>query len=510
MELNEIVKVIDKTDKKVYTCKIVEVDDENQKIKVHFIDWSDRFDEWLHIKSSRIVGRADENHTTVKNNNETPDPVVRETEVIVGSLLMNSNEVQKSVLSGFNHKDSLEKNAKNLNKFQVQMLEDTAEYLHIKIIDNNSKKLFNKNMLIKKIINKVLSLLPSVCPDCQSSYSVDLSDKPLFSCARCDRGAHNCDSIRTFHSSLPASTPKGFLWLCSACRDDIAPEDATLVSTCLEEPRNTIDVTNSQTRETAAVITPHTSGNEVLPSIHEEIERSDEIIGAPKSVRAQICIMYKKGICRHGLRGNNLIDGKKCSFDHPRACRKYTAYGSKDKRGCKPGSNCKLYHPILCRFSVKSRLCTNEKCTFVHLKGTQRRKEEEGQVYPQAYPVKKPVISMSSKTPNRVVPKNDPLERLETMIIEMKKAQEAEINTIKRELCFFKNQNQQSRWGTIPQWYHTQPQTYQNSMPYYQNFPVQLQGGIHQTEGNQLGMSKPGQQVRAGMSETIGVLPSSY
>ena len=47
--------------------------------------------------------------------------------------------------------------------------------------------------------------------------------------------------------------------------------------------------------------------------------------------------------------------------------------GPSGRQGCKRGDSCKFYHPTLCKYSLKKRLCTNDKCKFVHLTGTARK-----------------------------------------------------------------------------------------------------------------------------------------
>ena len=90
----------------------------------------------------------------------------------------------------------------------------------------------------------------------------------------------------------------------------------------------------------------------------------------------KICSLYRIGTFPHGLYGNKLVNDKKCELERPKSCRRYMAYGSRGPRGCRPGSNCTLYHPVLCRYSVKDRICTNQNCSFTHLKGTRRRRED--------------------------------------------------------------------------------------------------------------------------------------
>ena len=47
--------------------------------------------------------------------------------------------------------------------------------------------------------------------------------------------------------------------------------------------------------------------------------------------------------------------------------------GSKGSGGCKKGEGCSYFHPTLCKHSFQKRCCTNESCSFVHLKGTKRK-----------------------------------------------------------------------------------------------------------------------------------------
>ena len=96
--------------------------------------------------------------------------------------------------------------------------------------------------------------------------------------------------------------------------------------------------------------------------------------------------MYKVGKCKHGLRGNKEVDGQKCTSQHPKKCQKYCSFGT-NKYGCKKGDNCTYYHPVLCKFSVQKRLCTNKDCTFIHLKGTKR---------------KEPAVNSSNETKSQV------------------------------------------------------------------------------------------------------------
>ena len=82
----------------------------------------------------------------------------------------------------------------------------------------------------------------------------------------------------------------------------------------------------------------------------------------------------QKGNLSSWLKGNKLHDGKKCHYEHPKYCIKYCRNGNQQKLGCNKGANCNFFHPVLCKNSVKSKVCTNIECKFIHLKGTRRKK----------------------------------------------------------------------------------------------------------------------------------------
>ena len=361
MEVNNIINVIDKKDKKSYPCKIVGANENENKIKIHFIDWSDSHDEWISLDSKRIV----ENESDTQPGQRVDLPVnsqQRQCEEIIGRLLMNSNDTQKKVISAFKHNENQQKNEKQMGKFQVPMLEDTADYLKIKFEDANHKKLYSKSVLIRKISNRLYSILPLLCPYCNDTYSIGLNEQPLFSCHMCDRGAHNCDNIKDFHASLPKTIPRGFVWICTLCMGDTDSEVTPAVQsgTAVEQ-------------EPSAII----AQKYTAPLADQTSEANQPVVKNPVTNLSKVCPRFKRGVCPHGLHGNRLIEGQTCSFEHPRTCRKYSSFGSRGRKGCKVGSNCKFYHPILCRYSVRERLCTNEKCTFVHLKGTRRHHDDE-------------------------------------------------------------------------------------------------------------------------------------
>ena len=104
---------------------------------------------------------------------------------------------------------------------------------------------------------------------------------------------------------------------------------------------------------------------------NQELRKKSNIVSEDR-----VCKRYKKGICPHGLKGNKLYDGKKCDYEHPKYCIKYCRNGNQQKLGCNKGANCNFFHPVLYKNSVKSKVCTNIECKFIHLKGTRRKKSE--------------------------------------------------------------------------------------------------------------------------------------
>ena len=57
--IGQKIYVTDKTDNKKYPAKVVDIDDGKNSVKVHFIDWGKRYDEWLPSNSERISDEAD-------------------------------------------------------------------------------------------------------------------------------------------------------------------------------------------------------------------------------------------------------------------------------------------------------------------------------------------------------------------------------------------------------------------------------------------------------------------
>ena len=100
----------------------------------------------------------------------------------------------------------------------------------------------------------------------------------------------------------------------------------------------------------------------------------------PKASLFPVCEGYKRNHCKHGRDGKTEVDGVTCKHLHPKKCFPWLNAGTNSKHGCNKGKDCDYYHPILCRNSVRDRMCLNAECTFAHLKYTKRyRKPDNNQ-----------------------------------------------------------------------------------------------------------------------------------
>jgi hypothetical protein len=78
------------------------------------------------------------------------------------------------------------------------------------------------------------------------------------------------------------------------------------------------------------------------------------------------CWFFKQNICKFGM------SGKGCKFSHPKICQKLLSHGTKSPKGCQKDGKCRFFHPVMCRNSLRKRLCTNQSCEFMHIRGTKR------------------------------------------------------------------------------------------------------------------------------------------
>ena len=85
-------------------------------------------------------------------------------------------------------------------------------------------------------------------------------------------------------------------------------------------------------------------------------------ISSPKPVGSG----YRHGDCRYGRKG------EWCPFSHPKVCMKFVKHGFDKRIGCNEGKRCIAFYPIICRYSLHKKVCTNLDCMYLHIKGIRR------------------------------------------------------------------------------------------------------------------------------------------
>ena len=73
--LQQHIHVRDSVDNKVRGARIVNLDKDNNKVKIHYQGWKDKYDEWLLEDSDRIINDV---FTSVSSDDEfeNPDSVI--------------------------------------------------------------------------------------------------------------------------------------------------------------------------------------------------------------------------------------------------------------------------------------------------------------------------------------------------------------------------------------------------------------------------------------------------
>ncbi len=87
-----------------------------------------------------------------------------------------------------------------------------------------------------------------------------------------------------------------------------------------------------------------------------------------------VCPLLLKQECPHGITG--LTNGT-CEHYHPTWCRKFMRNGPGGKRGCNRGDNCRYFHPSLCQNALVTKMCFNESCKLIHIRGVKRINDEK-------------------------------------------------------------------------------------------------------------------------------------
>ena len=108
---------------------------------------------------------------------------------IIGNLLLqaSTNKIVSKVLTAYEHTAKQTANHRALNSFNVDLLEETAQFFDIELADTSGLKLYTKDTLINRIILAIRAHFPSICGECSEEYvnEFDGTEEPFFTCFMC-------------------------------------------------------------------------------------------------------------------------------------------------------------------------------------------------------------------------------------------------------------------------------------------------------------------------------------
>ena len=327
-------------------------------------------------------------------------------DIAIGALLelSKNNADARNVLMKYRHELSHSTNSKNLKTFKNSELENAANFLKLRVRDKTGDQLYpNKDVLVDRVILKVETFLENTCDACESKYCIKLDDpsEPLLACHICMQGSHDCSNMKEkvarYNKALLEGEnivlpPYGMVWLCQWCRlnhDAMFPPMVTkkicknvekvATNATGKTSENCVEL-DSEKDDPSQTLDPDSETNEISDRAREtgfDIRYKNDPAATldQKQDKENICELFLKMQCPHGLRGKQMINGHICPKYHPKLCRKYCRYGSDNKIGCTKGkNNCDFFHPTLCKNSIKTRTCFVENCKKTHLKGTIRHR----------------------------------------------------------------------------------------------------------------------------------------
>lgn len=307
--------------------------------------------------------------------------------VVIGELLeLTKSSAVKKVIGVYNYAKAYSTNLEKLKALSSAQLEECAEFLKLTVRNDDDVKTYkNRQILADWIIMKIESHYEETCDECGKIYRNKLEDpEPYLRCYLCMQGCHDCEDISArFESSSQQISGQltGTVWLCRGCRvknnifcatkiSKIDPNGTDQTETESQEKTDNNGNTDTMVARSDKPSPRRDHGQEQDVDCDKNDDKNDD------STKPEICPLYKKRQCPHGASGQNEVDGNVCPLPHPRKCLKFCRFG-KRKGGCNKGSSCKYYHPVLCKYSVKSNQCTNLECTYTHLKGTKRPRRED-------------------------------------------------------------------------------------------------------------------------------------
>lgn len=307
--------------------------------------------------------------------------------IVLGDLYNRADATVKKVISSYKFDQPYKVNMKALKAHPNTVLESGAVFLKMKPKDEQDKKLYqNKDILSDRIILRIEALFEMECGDCNSKYQNQLDIEPLLRCQLCLQGIHDCQEASKKVEAWKELEGKGLLptggvWLCTTCLRKNNFNNLGKVPVTKSKPAAATEGTENGVNLEAIPEEP-----DETPLVEEEENGERD---SPRRNRGEedfanepdkndhdhmkdVCPLYLKQQCPHGLKGKALVAGEPCKKKHPPRCRRYCSFGEHKKLGCRKGRTCKYWHPKLCKQSELMHKCMNKDCNFIHLRNTKR------------------------------------------------------------------------------------------------------------------------------------------
>ena len=123
--------------------------------------------------------------------------------------------------------------------------------------------------------------------------------------------------------------------------------------------------------------------------------------------------------------------------------------GNRRQRGCTKGNKCDLFHPNVCNASLRKRICTNDDCKYLHIKGTVRSAPTTQE---------EPQPSGNTRQHSRVNPAQTKTTAANTSLLQTAASSDlscflGQLKAMSDQMLQFNNKLQQldQRWNTLQQ-----------------------------------------------------------
>ena len=293
-------------------------------------------------------------------------------------ILAEAPEELRFLLAEVKMEQDKKANLKNLNSTSInsEMLTKTLAYLmSVDITDEKITRLL-KNGKQEMIMRMLLNLMPMQCLTCLKDTLHLVGEVPMVKCRRCARGGcRDC---------YPEPVP-GWSYLCGSCEEWMEKE-IQLLEDCVSGKQIPTEGQEQPAAAAASIEVTQNLSQEVLEEEEESDDEAEEKIGLRvqrqnkrgdknedpmKKTCEIICNSFKfGGKCLHGMSGQKAYGlFEKCDRAHPEVCNKLLTHGTRGSQGCN-GQECNKYHPRMCYSSMVDKVCTRERCTYWHCKGT--------------------------------------------------------------------------------------------------------------------------------------------